>query len=154
MPKVIVLKSGKLSHKVVFRYLKNLLLVCLAAEFPLLVFWAANLGQIRPVVAIKPLLWIFVAAWGLYTLIALILRNIDKSALLVLLILMLFFTYGQMINLLEPVFPAAGSILTVSALIVYFVLFIGGDVPDISDEASTPVPFDRSSDRFWHPGGI
>ena len=126
MPKGRSLQPTNKTRTVFFRYLKNLLLVCLAAEFPLLVFWAANLGQIRPVVAIKPLLWIFVAAWGLYTLIALILRNIDKSALLVLLILMLFFSYGQMINLLEPVFPAAGSILTVSALIVYFVLFIGG----------------------------
>ena len=120
------LKSGGLTRKVILRYLKNLLLVCLAAEFPLLVYWAANLGQIRPVVAFKPLVWILVAAWVLYTLIALILRNLYKSALLVLLIFLLFFTYGQMINLLEPVFPAAGSILTVSVLVVYFVLFIGG----------------------------
>jgi hypothetical protein len=108
------------------RYLKYLLLVSLAAEFPLLVYWAANLGQVRPAVAYKPLVWIFLGAWAVYSLFSLVLRRLDKSTLLTLLFTLLFFTYGHVVNLVEPLFPNAGTSVSFIILVVYGLLFLVG----------------------------
>lgn len=117
-------KTGFPKH--ITTYLKRLLLVWLAAEFPLLVYWAANLGQIRPSVAVKPALWILLITWTLFSLFTLILRNLTKSTLLMLLFVLLFFTYGHIMNILESAFPAAGAFITSLVLTCYGLLFLVG----------------------------
>jgi hypothetical protein len=124
-----MIKNKKTEHKpgffkTVTEYLQKLLLVCLAAEFPLLVYWAANLGQVRPSVAVKPMLWILIVVSLLYTVFSLILRNLSKSALLLLLFNLLFFTYGHLINLFEPKFTSSFETVSKIMLVVYGLILL------------------------------
>jgi hypothetical protein len=105
-------------------FLKKLLVVLLAAEFPLLVYWTANLGQVRPSVADDPLLWIAAAVLILFSLLSLILRNSAKSALMTLLFILLFFTYGHLMNLIEPAYPNAAGIISGILLALYALAFL------------------------------
>ncbi|MBA4377018.1 MAG: hypothetical protein C0401_12725, partial [Anaerolinea sp.] len=95
------------NRRMFFRYIKFLALVGLSALFPLVGFWANNLGQVRSTAAIPTLLTILAISWVLYNLFLVVLPMYDKSTLIVLHIFILFFSYGHVLYLLSKV-PLSG----------------------------------------------
>ena len=112
----------------VFRYLKFLVLVCLAAVSTLIAYWANNLGQIRPIVVVRPLLVILLFVWVLFSLLLLILRSYHKSTLIMLLIITLFFSYGHIVNLTSQINLSGFAFNSFHLLILYVAIFLIGTV--------------------------
>jgi hypothetical protein len=105
------------------RYLKYLTLVLLYGIFPLLGYWANNLGQVRPDVVFKPALIIALFSWILYSAFLIILRSFHKSALISLLILILFFSFGHVDNLFSKINTDRFLPFSILLLIVYILIF-------------------------------
>jgi hypothetical protein len=114
-------KSAAFKNKFL-RYLKLLGLALLAAITPLVMFWADNLGQVRPLVMMDPLLVILLCAFLLFNLVLLVLRSLPKTTLLMFLILFIFFTYGHAALLL----PENSAFTGFHLLLLYLLLFIAG----------------------------
>src|SRR5512137_2863642 len=64
--------------------------------YPLLFLWAANISQIDPVVVIRPFLFTLVGSAVLFGILYLILRDLLKTGLVGSLLLIAFFSYGQL----------------------------------------------------------
>lgn len=73
----------------------------LFAVYPVLALLASNISQVKPSAAVRPLGLSIAAAFVLWGLLFLFLRDVRRSALLVTWWLMLFFTYGHVYNFLE-----------------------------------------------------
>lgn len=104
------------------RYLMLLGLVLLAAITPLVMYWADNLGQVRPLVVLDPLMVILLCTFLLFNLVLLVLRSLPKTTLLVFLITFIFFTYGHAALLL----PETSAFTGFHLLLVYLMLFLVG----------------------------
>jgi hypothetical protein len=82
----------------------------LLAAFPALALLANNISQVQAWTAIRPLVISVAGGVLLYVLLWLILRSWSRAALLTTLLLIWFFSYGHIYNLLKPVsvlgFPA------------------------------------------------
>lgn len=72
------------------------------------------------------MLWVFLTITVLFNLIFLVLRNLSKSTLLVILFSLLFFTFGHMVNLLEPAFLTSRISLSTMLLVTYGLIFLAG----------------------------
>lgn len=108
------------------KYIKLLLPVLMASIISIFQYWASNLGQVRPGVVVKPILIILFISFCLFNLFLLVLRNLSKTTLLTLLFILLFFSYGHIINLLESSTQVSKIINAKSLLIIYaFVLMFG-----------------------------
>ena len=110
--------------KKILHYLMLLGLVLLAAVTPLVMYWADNLGQVRPIVVMDPLLVILLCAFLLFNLVLLVLRSLPKTTLLMFLILFIFFTYGHAALLL----PETSIFTSFHLLLLYLLLFLVGSV--------------------------
>lgn len=75
----------------------------LFAVYPVLALLAYNIEEIKVQDALRSLLVSIVATWILYFLLSRWLKNPSKAALLTTLGLFLFYSYGQIYNLLKPV---------------------------------------------------
>jgi hypothetical protein len=106
------------------RYLKLLALVLLTSITPLIMYWSYNLGQVRPGVVIDPMLVILLCTFLLFNAILVILRSLAKSALMVLLMCFVIFTYGHVAQMLPSSGPSSGIFL----LLVYGLVFLAGSI--------------------------
>lgn len=82
----------------------------LLAAYPVLYLLAANINQINPAAALRPLLVSAAAAALLLALLRLLLRDWRKAALLTSIIVALFFTYGHVLTFLKA-HPLGGVVL-------------------------------------------
>ncbi len=73
----------------------------LLAVYPALALLASNIAQVRPAVALRSLAVSLLAGLLLYLLLALALKNVPRAAALAALLLVLFFTYGHVYQLIE-----------------------------------------------------
>jgi len=64
---------------------------------------ALNIEQVKPSAAYRSLIFTFLAAGLLWCIVRLLVRDWDKAALITSFYLLLFFTYGHIYHLLEPV---------------------------------------------------
>ena len=71
------------------------------AIFPILALLAYNITEVSPRVALRPVVISLVATIILLSLIFLVSRNWNKAALTTTLVLVLFFSYGQVYELLQ-----------------------------------------------------
>ncbi len=79
----------------------------LFAAFPILALWQTNFGLMDPIEVLRPLMEALIAAVILYFLFKLIIRHATQAGLASTLILILFFTYGQVYGLLRQM-PTIG----------------------------------------------
>lgn len=98
----------------------------LFAAYPVLALLAANLGEVEPWVALRPLAVSLLAAGLLLVLARPLLRSWARAALAVTILLALFFSYGHVYNLLEtsPAGPLLGRHRVLAPL--YGLLLAGG----------------------------
>lgn len=110
----------------VLLYLKYFILVCFASLLSIFEYWATNLGQVRPGVVVKPILVILFVSFCLFTLLFLILKNLPKATLLMLLFILLYFSYGHIINLLESSSQLSKLVNAKGLLVIYGIILILG----------------------------
>lgn len=108
------------------KYLKYLVVVCLAAEVALIGYWANNLGQIAPSVVIQPLLIILLISFILFNLLLLILRSLHKASLVMLLLIIFFFSYGHLENLIQKTNASNFGFTTTHFLVFYITIILIG----------------------------
>ncbi len=99
----------------------------LTALFPALSLAGNNISQMELIDLFRPLVFSLIFALLVFLVITLLIRNTQLAGLISLLILVLFFTYGHVFNLLYPVRIfgfrlARNSIL----LILYGLIFLAG----------------------------
>jgi hypothetical protein len=104
------------------KYFKYTALVCLIGVIPLIMYWANNLGQVRPEIVLKPLLVIILCIWTIFQLLLLIMRSLPKAALLMTLFVFIFFTYGHLVQLI----PAGSPITGIQVFILYILVLMVG----------------------------
>jgi hypothetical protein len=75
------------------------------SAYPALALLAANIGQVKAGAAVRPLLISVGAACILFALLYLLLKNLQRAAFMLMLLLALFFSYGHVYMLLEEKYP-------------------------------------------------
>jgi hypothetical protein len=73
----------------------------LFAIYPVLALLAFNIAEVKPVVALRALLLSLLAAWLLFVILAALLKNRGKAAVITSLSLLLFYSYGHAYSFLE-----------------------------------------------------
>ncbi len=82
----------------------------LFAFYPVLALLAANISQVKPQAALRPLLVVLVGALGLWGLLRLLLHSWERAALVCTWLLVLFFTYGHVYGIFEGDSGLAGQL--------------------------------------------
>ena len=85
--------SRKLTVNKLFRHIPWFYI--LFTFYPLLFLWAVNISQMDPTVVIRPFLFTLVGSAILYGILYLAFRNVVKAALIGILLLVAFFSYGH-----------------------------------------------------------
>lgn len=94
------------------------------ATFPVLSLAAHNIQEIAPGDFVRPLLASLLLGLLVFGLTRLLLRNWDRAGLLALLVLLLFFTYGQVYNVLEDITLTDISLFRHRTLLPLWLLFL------------------------------
>jgi len=63
--------------------------------YPLLFLWARNISEIDPIVVIRPILYTLIGSSVLYAILYIAFRDVGKAALIGILVLITFFSYGR-----------------------------------------------------------
>jgi hypothetical protein len=99
----------------------------LFAIFPVLALFVVNIAEVEIVVILRPLLVSLLVAAILLVILRLAFRQWEKAALYLLFILVLFFTYGQVYQLLKGI-PSLGSVIGRHRYLIpiYLLIFLFG----------------------------
>lgn len=103
---------------------KAFLLILLIGLLPLFALWKQNIGQIRAVIIVEPLLLTIGFILIIFMIWLLLTRSIDKTVLLSIFTLLWFFSFGHLYNLVSgrPIFGI--SIGYAKLLAVYLLVFL------------------------------
>ena len=110
----------------ILQYLHFLVIILLAAVFPLLGYWANNLGQVRPAVVVRPLAYILLFTFVVFNLFYLIMRSGKKTTLIMFLLVTLIFSFGNNVILLSKIDFLRTSFRSIYLLILYIMIFLAG----------------------------
>jgi hypothetical protein len=101
----------------------------LFAAYPVLALLAYNIEEIKAQDALRSLLVSIVVVWAIYFLLARLLKNPPKAALITTFALVLFYSYGQVYNVLKPFAWLGVAMGRHRALLpVWIILFVAGVV--------------------------
>ena len=113
----------------------------LFAVFPVLAFLGHNITEVSPNVIVRPLLVVLAGALFLFAIFRLVLRSSLRAGLILTLFLALFFTYGQVYNLLKE---GSGILLSLARhrylVVVYAVVLVAGVVLIMRSRGDLRVP--------------
>ena len=97
----------------------------LVAIFPVLIIYSQNIGRVEIEQLLLPIILVVGLAFGLYYFFRLIIKNENKSAIIVTLILIILFSYGHIYYLFNDVTIDGFDIVRNRYLIPAFGLLLG-----------------------------
>jgi len=98
----------------------------LFSTYPILALYSVNILQVSPTVFIRPMAISLIICMVIFILINLLMKNIEKTGLIVTLFLVLFYSYGHLYQFLEASRSLAGLGHHRFLLFFYLTLFILG----------------------------